>query len=231
MSQVQGQFEGCEPAIAVGRYFQGTRQVFLPFSSPELERGRVATMRRLASFHFRTGRNVLVTSLLDEGAQFLPVERAAMQYGLVVCSADASPFDAGRVESALRRFEMEAVIGVSAAVLDGLNMLGHDPGHVFRGPVVWARPDAYAVLKAIDGLDVRLWMEVGPAVAMECSAGRGAHICGLEWHTRIDDGEVVLTSRLRRATEFHDLRTGIRARACEGACACGSHDLRLVPSS
>jgi hypothetical protein len=184
--------------------------------------------RRLSSFHFRTSHGVLITSLVDEGAQFIPLERASMDYGLVVCPADSSFFDAGRVESIIRRFDIAAVAGVTLPVLEGLKHFGHDPTKVFAGLVVWARPDAYPVLKAMPDVQARRWFEVGPAVAMECSAAQGAHVDRLEWDVELEAGNVVLTSRLERALDFHRFDTGIRAELRHEACRCGSNDPRVL---
>lgn len=229
MAAVQEVRVGREDSLAVGRYVHAGHTHFLPFSHAELQRARVFMQRRLVSFHFRTARGLLVASLLDEGAQFIPLERAAMDYGLVVCSADASFFDAGRVESAIRRFDIAAVAGIGMPVLEGLKHFGHDPAKVFDGLVVWARPDAYPVLQQMPQVQARLWMEIGPAVAVECSAGMGAHVDRLEWQVELDEGTVVLSSRLRRATEFQRFHTGLHADVRYDACRCGSNDPRVIP--
>lgn len=215
--------------MAVGRYFtpQGKRQ-FLPYSALELERSRRAMGRVLSTFHFRSGHNVLVTALMDEGAQLLGAERAVMSYGMVVVSADSSPYDAGRVESILRRFDLVAAIGISAVTLDGLEKLGHDPLKLFADMVVWARPGAYQRLAGKPGMKVFRWMEVGPAVALECRAGAGVHIDRFEWTVEEDNGEVVLTSRLERAREFDQVRTGVFGHVVHGVCQCGNPDPRIV---
>src|SRR5690606_17008492 len=120
--------------------------------------------------------------------------------------------------------------GITAAVLDGLEALGHDPRKLLAGRVVWARPDAHARLKDAADINLRLWMEVGPALAMQCAHGEGAHIDRLEWRVENIDGEVVLSSRLERAVTFENYHTGIKARVEHGSCACGSADPRVIPS-
>jgi hypothetical protein len=215
--------------MAVGRYFtpEGKRQC-LPFSALELERSRRAMVRVLSTFHFRTGSNVLVTALMDQAAQLMGAERAVMSYGMVVVSADSSPYDAGRVESILRRFDLVAAIGICGATLDGLEKMGHDPVRLFADMVVWARPDAYERLAGKPGMKVFRWMEVGPAVALECREGAGAHIDRFEWTVDEIDGEVVLTSRLERSREFEQARTGVRGHVVHGVCKCGNPDPRIV---
>jgi hypothetical protein len=219
---------GREPCLAVGQYLHDGQVRFLPFSSAELYRARISMQRRLASFHFRTAHGLLVTSLVSEAAQFLPLERAAMDYGLVVCSADGSFYDAGRVESIIRRFSIAAVAGVSLQVLQGLKHFGHEPAKLFAGLVVWARPDAYPLLKEMPAVQARLWMEIGPALAVECCIGDGAHLDRLEWDVELEGETVVLSSRLQRSLEFHQLRTGIHAQVRREACMCGSNDPRIV---
>jgi len=146
----------------------------------------------------------------------------------VQLNSDSSFFDAGRTESHMRRFDVAAVCGVNAAMLDGLAAMGHDQNKVFANRVVWARPDALERLKSVPGINLRLWLEVGPAVAMQCAHGEGAHINRLEWHVETIGGEIVLSSRLDRSLDFDRYRTGVRAQLVTSACRCGSADPRVV---
>lgn len=221
--------KGVLEPMAIGRYTdRNGEEQLLPFSQPEFDRAILACQNRIGTFHFRTGDEVLITSLFNESAQFAPLERSLRDFGLVLLSADASFFDAARIESILRRFDSVAVAGINAAALDGLVALGHDPQQLLANRVVWARPDAQARLAAVPGINLRLWVEVGPAVGMQCAHGEGAHINRLEWKIDIDDGEIVLTSRLHRAVNFRGYHTGVRAPVDYAACACGSADPRVL---
>jgi hypothetical protein len=212
--------------IAVGRYLDPNGKHFLPFTLGEVERGRNAMLRMLRTFHFRSGENVLFCSLLDEAAFVVPLERACNDYGLLILSADSSFFDAGRVESIMRRFDVSAVFGVTPATLAGLQALGHDPMKLFAHSKVWAGPGAWEQLEGLPHL--RCWREVGPAIALECAAGGGPHICRFEWDVEEDKGEIVLSSRLARALPFRHYHTGVHARLDHTPCACGNADPRLV---
>lgn len=215
--------------IAVGRYLDaaGHRQP-LAYSLMEAERARLAASRVLSSFHFRTGGNMLITSMWDETAHWLPVERAVMAYGMVAVSADSSLFDAARVESIARRFELKGAIGVTRATLEGLTKLGHEPARVFDGLIVWAHPEAYEALAPAGNLAVHRCLEIGPALAMECAAQCGAHLDRHEWTAEVQAGELLLSSRLERSESFVRLRTGLRGRVEQGVCACGNADPRIV---
>ncbi|MET0378818.1 MAG: hypothetical protein ABW049_07475 [Spongiibacteraceae bacterium] len=222
---------GTQEPMAVGRYCdRNGEQQLLPYSHPEFERAILMYQFRLGTFHFRTGDEVLITSLFNESAQFAPMERSLRDFGLVLLSADSSFFDAARIESILRRFNVAAVAGINAGVLDGLIELGHDPLKLFANRVVWARPDAHARLAAVPGINLRAWLEVGPAVAMQCALGEGAHINRLEWQVDTVAGEIVLTSRLHRAVNFERYHTGVHAHLECAACACGSADPRVMLS-
>ncbi|CAN7574228.1 hypothetical protein [Pseudomonas umsongensis] len=217
--------------MAVGRYFdaQGERQI-LRYSALEIERSTRSILKVLNTFDFHMGSNLMVTALLDQGVQAMGMERAVMQFNMVAVSADSSLFDARRVESIIRRFNLVGAYGITAATLDGLVGLGHDPLKLFAGMVVWAWPDAYARLAGQPGLTVFRCLELGPALAIECSAGTGAHIDRFEWAVDAIDGEVVITSRLERCQPFHHYHTGLRGQVLHGACNCGSADPRIVPA-
>lgn len=216
--------------MAVGRYLNTDgEKVSLAFSLTEADRSRRAILRVLNTFHFRTGANILITSLFDECAQMMPLERAIMTYGMVAASADSTPWDAKRVESIVRMFSLSAAAGISADVLDGLAQLGFKPEVLFDGIKIWARPDAYDRLKAFPNLEVYRWLELGPAVAVECSQGAGAHIDRYEWDIEEVDGEVVLTNRLNRCVDFKNYHTGLKAKVHKGGCDCGNPDPRIIP--
>jgi phenylacetate-coenzyme A ligase PaaK-like adenylate-forming protein len=216
--------------VAVGRYFapDGKRKL-LPYSALELERSRRAMVRVLNTFHFRSGNNVLITAQFDEGAQLNPVERAIMSNGLVAVSADSTPYDVGRVESIARRFHLVAAVGISTATLDGLERLGHDALKLFADMVVWARPGAYERLAGKPGMQVYRMLEIGPAAAIECHAGQGAHLDRFEWDIEVDGDELLLTSKLERSAAFERYRTGFRGHVVRGFCPCGNPDPRVIP--
>jgi hypothetical protein len=230
ISQPQTSSQEALAPMAVGRFTRRDgSQCLLPFSHAEFERASAAYWSRLATFHFRAGDQLLLVSLFNESAQFAPLERSLREFGLVQLNADASYFDAARTESILRRFDVRGVAGINTDVLDGLVALGHDPLALFANRVVWAHPTAHARLRAAPGITLRLWLEVGPAVAMQCAHGEGAHIDRLEWKVASDGDEVMLSNRLPRALHFADYATGVRARVEYAACGCGSADPRLIP--
>lgn len=217
--------------MAVGRYFdaQGERQA-LPYSALETERSMRSILKVLNTFDFHMGSNLMITALFDQGVQALGMERAVMQFNMVAVSADSSLYDARRVESIIRRFNLVGAYGITAATLDGLASLGHDPLELFVGMVIWAWPDAYARLAGRPGLRVFRCLEIGPALAIECSAGGGAHIDRFEWAVDSVDGEVVITSRLERCQPFQHYHSGLRGQVLHGACSCGSADPRILPA-
>jgi hypothetical protein len=215
--------------MAVGRYFHGDTAHSLPFADAEIARASKAQMRRIGTHHLRAGHYVVITSLFDESSQFLPTEEALHQAGLVSCMADASFYDAGRTESILRRFDIKAVIGVNTALLDGLEALGFNLETLFKGQIVWARPGAWERLQPLQGFALRRWYEIGPAVAMECNAARGAHLDALEWEVQTAaDGEIILSSRLQRTVDFRDYHSGLHGHIERQVCACGSADPRII---
>jgi hypothetical protein len=95
--------------------------------------------------------------------------------------------------------------------------------------VVWAWPGAYESLLGKPGLNVYRCLELGPAIAVECSVGAGAHVDRFEWHVEELDGEVTLSSRLERCEVFEHYRTGIKGKVIHGVCRCGNPDPRIVP--
>jgi hypothetical protein len=211
----------------VGRYLEDGKPKFLPLSEAEINRATRAYLRVLDSYDIPAGSHVLVVSLASQVAYFMPLERALADRHYVISNADASVFDAARVEMFARRFNVVAVFGVTTDTLDGLASLGHAPASVLAGRIVWATPAAYARLAPGSGYTLRLWAELGPAVGAECSVGAGLHVSSEDWSMDAADGELFVSSRLPRLVSFERQPTGLRGVIDRTPCACGSTDARV----
>jgi hypothetical protein len=217
-------------SIFVGGFPNGGSRAFLPVSFAELMRSQSMIERTLRTFNFAHGRFVLLISFLDDGAYAIPFERAIMSLGLLATNADKSPYEASRIESICRRFDVAAVAGVTSEVLNGLQDAGHSLQKLFGQRVVWAFPGAYERLTEIPGITLCRLLEVGPALGVECSERAGVHIDANEWNCEEHDGELLLTSRLLRAVDFASYRTSVRGTVITAICACGSTDVRVLAS-
>ena len=213
--------------VLVGRYdlpggrFDGGE--LMPVSARELLATQVFLEDTLGTFHFPGGARILLASTMDQAAVYYPFEQAAMTLGLVVCSAEPTVFDAGRVESIIRRLDPVAVFGVTTAMLEGLDALGYSPEKLFFGRVVFGYPAVWDRLDAADGVTLRRWREIGPALTLECTAGDGFHYDAREWSLEKGEsgGEIRLTSRLPRALPFRGAPTGLTGAREDAACSCG----------
>ncbi len=88
---------------------------------------------------------------------------------------------------------------------------------------------AYQRLSANASITLRRWMEIGPAIGMECRHGGGLHIDANEWDVEFDNGEVVLSSRLATYIDFDKVHTGFYGSAVTELCDCGRDGLRIIP--
>lgn len=213
-----------EPVL-VGRYptpegrFEG--QELLPTSQRELRALAWFWQDILETFGLKAGDGVLLTASLDKAAQLYPFELAAADLNLVVYSAEPTFFDAGRVESIIRRLAPRVLVGATAEMLEGLRANGHQAARLLNGMTVFAWPSAYEEVDAIIGVTARRLAEVGPVVAVECAKGAGLHYDGREWNLR-DEGEALaVSSRLPRALDFDCVATGVAGQLDRTPCACG----------
>jgi hypothetical protein len=213
----------------VGRYFVDTQPHFLPLSTREITRAAEFLGTVLDTYQFAPGRAVLLVCQFEEAAQFLPLEEALTDRGLILANAEASLYDGGRAESILRRFDICAVIGLNAPLLDSMEGLNVDVEKALAGKVVWARPCAYDRLSGMRGFTLRRYLEVGPTLGLECVHGGGAHVDAREWSLSERGGEVRVTNRLMRALPLQDAETGLRAAVDRSICDCGLADARIVP--
>jgi hypothetical protein len=201
--------------------------VDFPVSPADFEADTAAAGRALDSLGISSGDRVLVIGVVSECAHLVPFHEALRQLGAILSGADATVFDAPRTAKLTRQLGARAVLAVNGAVVDGLVAEGFDLAEVFGSvPVVAARPDAVGRLRDA-GVAPVVWAHLGPAVAVECAPGRGAHVDEVVWEVTERDGEVFVAPRSRRA-----LTTGPRAVAAasleRGPCAGGRGDVRVM---
>jgi hypothetical protein len=202
------------PAVwGVGRLVIDGTVTAWPVSQHDIDDETESQAPRLAALGVGAGDLVLVVAMLSQAIHAVPLERAAGKLDALYSSADASAGDAFRCASLIRQLEPVAVVGVNAAVLDGLAALGRDLGEVFApvaGRVATADDTAHAALDAA-GLSPRRWVKLGPTSAWEGAPGSGTLAYDAErWHATDDEGEIVLSNRSPRLTPCTDLHTGVR---------------------
>lgn len=201
----------------VGRYEGPDGPVNWEISHDEIHRDLGAAPAALARLGVGAGGRVLHCSLLSEAGHFFPLVIGTMLAGAQVSQADATRGDATRVAMFLRLLDYDAVLGVNAAILDGLDELGVDYAGAFAGVgAVCARPDAIARL--VDaGIAAHLFALCGPAVAIAAGADAPALVYDpSEWELGSRDGHITVTNLRPRATEFRATATAVRGSVVGG---------------
>jgi hypothetical protein len=221
---------GIAPPLMVGSFLDNGERRFLPASWSELDRARSAAASWLRSFHFPRGSYILSSFTNRDNVHATPFDRGAASIGLIPCSAETGRNEGSRFEMIVRRFRVVGVAVATDEVLAGLEERGFPFDQLFQGCVIWLKPETYARYRAAPGVVVRRWLDLGPAVSFECTAGEGAHIDAREWQVDDENGEIVLTSRLSRSLHFRRWRSGLFGKVMHGKCSCGSLDPRILPS-
>jgi hypothetical protein len=206
-----------EPLWAVGCYQGADGPVTWEISHEEIHRDLGSAPRALAAIGVRAGGRVMHCSLLSEAGQFFPLVIGTMFAGAQVSQADSTSGDATRVAMFLRLLEYDAVLGVNAAILDGLDELGVAYGEAFaRVRAVCARPDAITRLTAA-GITPHAFLLCGPAVAIAPAPGAPAVVADPdEWELGVHDGRITVTNLRPRATEFRATATAVRGTLVDG---------------
>ena len=140
-----------------------------------------------------------------------PYENALMGLGVPFGVAEPVAIDAPRTDMLLRRLRMQAVIGLTAEIVDALRALGRDLHALLGHSTLAALPDAAAALRKA-GLAPWTLLPLGPLWAVEPPEGGGADYDRAKWRVEAIDGELVVTSIAARATPWRQLRTGVRGR-------------------
>ncbi|HMC16082.1 MAG TPA: hypothetical protein VKI18_10645 [Albitalea sp.] len=136
-----------------------------------------------------------------------PYEAALMAMGIPFGVAEPVAIDAPRSDMFLRRFRMQAVIGLTGELVDALLALGRDPKALLGQAIVVATPDAAATLRRA-GLAPWTLLPLGPLWAFEPPHGGGADYDRNEWRVESIAGELVVSSAGPRATPLQRLATG-----------------------
>jgi hypothetical protein len=215
------------PMAITGYDDNGTRRL-MPISERELIRAETFMRRVLRADRLQRGRFALIISTINDAAHIMPFERTLMSMGLVCCNSEASPYDGARIESTIRRFDIALVACITPTVMTAIESAGFDPVKLFRGKIVWASGTAFDALAGEDGIDVRRWIVLGPALAIEGRHGGGAHIDGREWDIEPMAGALHLSSRLDRAQAFDRLGIDLAVRLNTDPCPSGAFGPRIV---
>ncbi len=154
-----------------------------------------------------------------------PYENAAIRMKVPFGVAEPVAIDAPRTDMFLRRFTMQAVVGLSGEIVDALLALGRDLKALLAHSTVVALPDAVSTLRA-HGLVPWTMVPIGPIYAFESRARDGARYDESEWLIEEHGGELLLTSLAPRACPFVRLRTGVAGHVEERAA--GDRTERVV---
>jgi len=148
-----------------------------------------------------------------------PYENALIGMKVPFGVAEPVAIDAPRSDMFLRRFRLQAVMGLSGEIVDALVAMKRDLRELLGHSTLIALPDAATTLRAA-GLAPWTQLPIGPIFAFESPARDGALYDQREWLVEEAGGELLLTSVAPRACPFVRLRTGVRGRVEQGAIHC-----------
>jgi hypothetical protein len=140
-----------------------------------------------------------------------PYENALIGMKVPFGVAEPVAIDAPRSDMFLRRFRMQAVLGLSGELVDAFMALGRDLQALLGHSVIVALPEAVPILRAA-GLTPWTQRQIGPICTFESPLGDGARFDESEWLIEAPDGELLLSSVASRACPFVRLRTGVQGR-------------------
>jgi hypothetical protein len=212
------------PLWAMGRDYHDGVPADFPVSWEDWRRDIQWAQMVLDRYGVGRGTPVLVVGGMAESPWFDPFECAVLRLGGHYSLGETIPFDAFRSGLYASRLGVEVVFGINRAVATGL---GDDLAESLgKARVVLARPDTVALVCAA-GLTAGVVTRVGPALAVECAPGSGAHIDGSEWSVEEEDGELFLTTVRQRAHQLDHARVAVRGTVRSDSCPCGSADPRI----
>ena len=174
-----------------------------------------------------SGTAVLIIGGMPESPWFDPFETAVLRLGGHYSLGEIFSFEAFRTGMYATRLGVEVVFGINRAVAEGL---GDELGAALAGVrTIFARPDAGPVLEAA-GLTALTVSRVGPALAVSCPEGDGAHVNAVEWLVEADGDDLLLTTVGPRAHQMTKQHVGVTGRLTVDPCTCGRLGARVYIS-
>jgi hypothetical protein len=175
------------------------------------------------------GRRILWCSMLSQAGQHWPYVCGTVLAGAKLSCADSTYGEALRVSMFLRLMDYDAVLGVTPALLDGLEASGHAPADVFAGVrILGAHPGAYERLTSVGLAPWRVAL-CGPAIAIGLEAGGPAFVPAAEWEL-VDLGDHIgITALQPRATSFIRTPIAVRGTIADGGIVPASPEIKEQP--
>ncbi len=182
-----------------------------PVSLRDIERDTVWARSVFERMGLRTGVPMHLIGAGCDNEILWPYENALIGMKVPFGVAEPVAIDAPRSDMFLRRFRMQAVMGLSGELVDALVKLGRDLNALLSHSTVVALPDAVPTLRAA-GLAPWTMHPIGPLWAFESPERDGARYDESEWLIEADAGELLLTAVASRACPLVRLRTGVKGR-------------------
>jgi hypothetical protein len=182
-----------------------------PVSLRDIERDTAWARSVFERIGIRSGVPVHLIGAGCDNEILWPYENALIAMKVPFGVAEPVAIDAPRSDMFLRRFGMQAVMGLSGELVNALVALGRDLKALLGHSTLIVLPDAAPALRAA-GLVPWVMHPIGPIWAFESPEGDGARYDATEWLIEEDAGELLLTAVAPRACPLVRLRTGVRGR-------------------
>jgi hypothetical protein len=197
------------PLFGIASYPVGASVLEFDIGWDEFNRDVEWAEHLMRSSGLGAGDLVLTTVSQWEGPWTCPVVTALRRIGVTYLTAEVWNFDARRTSMFLQRLPVKAVFGLAGETIVALES-GEPPlEELLRAvEIVWARPDAVGRLSGT-GPQVLPFVHLGPALALGIPGRSGALVNAAEWIVDTEDGELVVSNSVHRATRFDRTPTGI----------------------
>lgn len=199
-----------------------------PVTFSDIQRDAVWLGRQLSRFRVAPGSFMMLVSMGWETAHIRPFEIAAASLAFPTCDVGPASFDAERMLGLLDSLPVRIVVGVSEGIVNGLADAGRPAEEVLADAVVFARPESRLKAGPRAAGNVFDWVLLGPAVAMECPARRGAHVNRHEWDVVSTADGLQLSGLVGARRDIAEIQTGRRGTVIHDQCSCGSGDPRVI---
>jgi hypothetical protein len=210
-------FEDAPAVWGVGRVLVDGQVQPWPVSQADIDDEAAAMAPRLAALGIGDSDLVLLVSLLSQAIHVVPLEQAAGRLGARYSSADATPFDAFRTVSLVRRLRPSVVVGIDRRVCEGFAALGHEVADVFAGVGAVVAADRGAAQQLVAaGRAPHRWVRLGPTSALSGPEPDVLRYDATRWRLDEDgEGQLLITNVAPRLTGCERLATGVRGRVRE----------------
>lgn len=209
-----------EAPWAIGKIDFGGRKILYPVSQKDMEADTSWASSCFSRMKLTPGSPVHLIGPGSDSISIWPLENALIRLEIPFSCAEPNSYDVARTEMYVRRFDLQAIIGLTGEIVEGLISNFNADLFIKKVPVIVAMPCAWP---ALDKLGVPFWkfQPLGPTFGIAAPHSTEFHYNTNDWLLEQRSGELIITNLENRLKKILRMQTGVRGIPCADSLGNG----------